>query len=60
MPRKCECNKCERFRENMPEGRLTNASIKALDALNAPSTKSRRARIKAGVGKSGVIKDGEE
>lgn len=37
----------------MPENRLTAASRLALEKQNAPNKKSRRARIKAGVGKNG-------
>lgn len=57
MPKICFCQRCERFRDRMPQGRLTQASIEALDKMNVPSKTSRRARIKAGVGKNGEIKE---
>ncbi len=57
MPSICFCKKCEQFRDNMPEDRLTQAAIEGLDKANVPSNTSRRARIKAGVGKSGEIKE---
>lgn len=53
MPKLCKCKVCEKFRKRMPENRLTAASRLALEKQNAPNKKSRRARIKAGVGKNG-------
>ena len=53
MPSICECPRCERFRANLPESTLPDSAIKALQKANAPSVKSRRARIASGKGKNG-------
>lgn len=53
MPGICFCRRCELFRANMPESRLTVAAAQALEKANLPSENSRRARIAKGEGKRG-------
>ena len=57
MPKKCDCPRCVKFRDR-PENqsRLNQAAFLALQKANLPSPTSRRARIAAGVGKSGSLK----
>lgn len=52
MPKKCECPRCEKFRDKNPPT-LDYASAAALEKANQPSPNSRRAKIKAGLGKNG-------
>lgn len=58
MPHMCFCQKCEKFRDrkiNQPN--ISQASLDALRKANAPRVTSRRAKIKAGLGKNGLVKN---
>jgi len=53
MPKECFCNKCERFREEMPEPRATTETLTSLANRNVKREDSRRGLIRSGKTKSG-------